>query len=779
MKKYLFSSILLALFAIGFTASEDEEVDPSNPNAKISVVIKSPTTAKTYITAEEFITISGEAAANNGLQSVTFKTSTGLEGEAEGLEEWTIKDLPLLEGENVIEVTAKDKKGVFKTAKLTVIQGDDPTFLDVPSVDNDLLYTNELTELWITVPVSSTAALAEDMLTLVQVDNNDQFLYELGYLYDDGNLEHGDEIKGDGVFSMKSTFQFAEAGTKHFKVIAKLQSTEVASATFDIHVIDKDEAEAKINSLLEYKKKVEEKLTELVNSDISFDDIQTAVLVWLKVQDYVVTAELEGSIIKITYINGLSSYLFLDANQGVIKGDGNKRAATPSIPLNMQTRGTWQQYAATQKGKAKAPADMANIIQNKNVLIWSPFENNFVEDMEPVLGPILKNSPVGFNINYLKNEQCDVVSLCNLENYGVVIFDTHGLLGNMLITRQKVEDLASLGKPEQYKDYLYQYINGSYFLVTMAYYREDLQKNLVETFFAVTPNFFWEKIKKALPNTVIFNGSCESYMNTDFVDAFLVKGAKAYLGFSSGITVQTCNQKAAEFFTTLTGEDLKTTGEAYVADLNFTETYKNKSWTTSYLFAGSDKMHFTLGLINGDFEFGNLNGWNVDGDGRVITQLGFLKPTEGNYMGIISTGLGYTTAHGTIFQTFKVAKETTLSFNWNYLSEEFLEYIGSQYQDYFIVSIVDEDGNEEILLSKSVDQIAADFGAAHGVQGNLIPVSPEIVFDRGDVYMTGWLTSTFDISKYQGKNVTLYFKSHDVGDSIYDTAILLDEITVK
>ena len=217
------------------------------------------------------------------------------------------------------------------------------------------------------------------------------------------------------------------------------------------------------------------------------------------------------------------------------------------------------------------------------------------------------------------------------------------------------------------------------------------------------------------------------------------------------------------------GNDLKTTGQAYIADLNFTETEDDKSWTNSYLMDGSKNMRFYLGLINGDFEYGNLNGWDTSGDGRVITQLGSQKPTQGYYMGIVSTGLGYTEKYGRISQSFKVTSENTLSIKWNFLSEEFLEYVGSIYQDYLKISITDG-SQTKVLFNKAIDDLADQY--------SLSQVSPTIVFDRGDVYMTGWQTSTFDISQYHGKTVTLIIETGDIGDSIYDSATLLDEISI-
>ena len=58
-------------------------------------------------------------------------------------------------------------------------------------------------------------------------------------------------------------------------------------------------------------------------------------------------------------------------------------------------------------------------------------------------------------------------------------------------------------------------------------------------------------------------------------------------------------------------------------------------------------------------------------------------------------------------------------------------------------------------------------------------VSPEIVFDVGDVYGTGWQYNEFDISAFAGQSISLVFACGDAGDSIYDTVILLDEIIIE
>jgi len=186
--------------------------------------------------------------------------------------------------------------------------------------------------------------------------------------------------------------------------------------------------------------------------------------------------------------------------------------------------------------------------------------------------------------------------------------------------------------------------------------------------------------------------------------------------------------------------------------------------------ATTNELHYSFDLINGNFEFGNLSGWFREGDGRVITQLGDQQPTEGNFMGIISTGLGYTESSGSISQPFRVPDSVeTLSIRWNFISEEFMEYVGSQYQDYLTISITDSTGAVHVIFHETIDSFV-DYG--------LVCCTPPISFDQGDCYMTGWRQLVHDISAFQGQVVRLRIACGDVGDSIYDSACLLDEITI-
>jgi len=47
------------------------------------------------------------------------------------------------------------------------------------------------------------------------------------------------------------------------------------------------------------------------------------------------------------------------------------------------------------------------------------------------------------------------------------------------------------------------------------------------------------------------------------------------------------------------------------------------------------------------------------------------------------------------------------------------------------------------------------------------------------VYHTGWVALSLDVTAYQGQSTVIRFQCGDVGDSIYDTAILLDIIALE
>lgn len=728
------------------TFISSEEFDNESP----SIYILTPTSESFYVTSEQNITLSGIADDNVALNKVVFSTSTGYSGTAVGTNEWVIPNLNLELGDNVIEVMAIDACDNRTSATITITRNQSLSFLGAPLVNPDVLYTNTPQSVWITVSIAPNENLISSSVRLIEIDEENNEIAEICNLYDDGNLNHGDEIKGDNIFSILHTFNYSTEGVKRFRISAKTMESngevEGFSSVFNIKVMDFEQAENDALSVEEIHRLIEEKMDEL--SEMQGDELIDALIEWLLTLPGVEDAVYEDGYIIITHSSGLTSYVFFptDGYRGGVPSPMDvKRRSSKQIPLDKQTRGLFNcSFTNSELGSVNN-----TIIQNRNVLIWAPFDNyGFLGTGSiPAMNPApFNNSPIDLNVNLLSNDECTRATLKNLSNYGIIVFDTHGRDGDLLLTREEVNVKNNTDNDKRLEDV--NDINWGYcILVTMN----------KKTYYAVTSKYFNRIIGK-MPNSVVFNASCQSLKTDRIANALIARGAKTVLGFTTNVSNGVADAKEQQFFSALVGIYLKTTGESF-----------NNSDNSTYQMRGSKDMHFTLGLINGDFEYGNLNGWNVIGDGRVITQLATQMPTQGSFMGIISTGLGYTDNYGRISQTFQVTNETTLSVKWNFLSEEFLEYVGSIYQDYLRITIIDENASD-VIFNMTVDDFAAQY--------SLIPVSPTIVFDRGGVYMTGWMTSTFDISAYQGKTVTLLIESGDVGDSIYDSATLLDEISV-
>ena len=210
-------------------------------------------------------------------------------------------------------------------------------------------------------------------------------------------------------------------------------------------------------------------------------------------------------------------------------------------------------------------------------------------------------------------------------------------------------------------------------------------------------------------------------------------------------------------------------------------------------------------ILNANFEEPGLLGWKREGDARVISRLGKTGPVEGKHMAIISTGLGFTTDSGGITQKFCLPPGTTrIRFFWKFYSEEFKEFCGSPFQDTFRATLSSPLAGERDLVSVDIDSLCPQ-GIIPCKQGNSSSSTckacthcgsywgdgrdhlqkSDVGFDKGDVWNTSWQMTTMDLSGSHFSSqtrpipVTLKFMAGDTGDSIYDTAILIDSIQVE
>ena len=744
-KVFKLTSIML-LFGVVFLLS-CKKADPDMENPTLTIL--SPTSEYSYLSESNTISISGIASDDTEIESIKWKDSHGNGGTAFGTENWEIRDITLQNGDNVFTITAYDKANKSASAEIMITYNEYLTYIGAPFISPNSVYVGAYTNVRFCATILPNPNLDENSVTVVEVDKNGNEINEICQLYDDGNLSgHGDEIKGDGVFSNITNFHRETPGEIYLRVKAnttEAQGTVTAYSSMSSFFVVDEIDNTTISDIFNTHEAGESKFMELVSS-LPKDQAITQTIEFLNAQVNVSSAvTTESNDICITYTSGLKGMILTGEDgcegSGSVRSDGRE---DKKIPLSKQTRGTYDE----NRGISTNP----NTLIDRDVILYSPNYTEFnswgTTFEDDVYQTLIDADCSQFNINYLKNEAANLDALQSLSAYGLIVIHTHGGLdddNNVIFLSGEKASITNL--------HLIDWIMGRIYL------GNDLK-------WIVRPSFI-SSYNNNLPNSIVYNGSCSSAYNTTMSSAFLSKGAQTYFGFSKTVRSVFDSEMANQLFPRIITQNM-TTGNAFTSNQ-----HDDNNPPAYFMMFGNSNLKYKFGFVNGDFEEGNLNGFITNGDGRVITQLSYIEPYEGYYMGIISTGLGYTEAQGSISQTFCLPDNPnlTLSFNWNFLSEEFLEYVGSQYQDYFKVLLYDQNGVEHILFSKSIDDIAAGY--------ELTNVSPEIVFDQGGVYGTGWLNLNLDLSAYAGQHVTISFAASDIGDSIYDTAILLDNITIE
>ena len=93
---------------------------PPSDTIDPTVTITQPISGSTYSTDQSSITLGGTASDNVDVTSVTWQNDRGDNGTASGTTIWTISNISLQEGDNVISVTAHDAAGNSSTDAITV-----------------------------------------------------------------------------------------------------------------------------------------------------------------------------------------------------------------------------------------------------------------------------------------------------------------------------------------------------------------------------------------------------------------------------------------------------------------------------------------------------------------------------------------------------------------------------------------------------------------------------------------------------------------------------------
>lgn len=658
----------------------------------------------------------------------------------------------------------KDKKNSQSPCKEMEYILDSPTAPDTPIKG---VFVNESTQIRIQTQVLSSTVESIELFSVKTLKAPEEESTPICTLLDNGSLDNGDDIAGDSVYSCIFTMSESSPGKLQFYFQTTEGESSSLSSIFGISVVEpltNEEMDTVVKGQTDATQIWNEKLASMGNTP----EAREAAVNEIKQLSGVKNASVsdDGVSIGIEYESGVQGGLMLnpDGTRGSAVAIRMSRSQKPEVDLKPFSFSTPKQKAIR--------ADDDIDIENNNVLIWDAYNSQFAPfDEGPGLRDLYNNTKCPkFTVTYLIDGQCTVNSVNNFADYGTIILVTHGAVDSngkvVFLTRETASVVNIIS-------HMLDIILGD--VIVMG----DV--------FAITPSFI-SSLSSSFQNTVVYNGSCQSSANNTMANAFIGKGAKTYYGFTKVVNSDFAQNVATQLFTNLVTK-LDNTGDSFTPVTPKTDpTAPNAVFTQT----GSQKLAYSVELKNGDFEKGNLTAWTRAGDGRVVSMLGDWSPPQGSFMGIISTGLGFTTSSGSIEQNFCLAKDaSSLKFDWNFNSEEFEEYCNSSFDDRFVVELVTDAGTQT-LFETSVNLICNGIGMSPTTLyfdqsfPGCVP-SEDVGFGTGGndclVWSTGWQSQSVDISAIatanDGAGVTLRLSSTDVGDSIYDSAILLDKITIE
>lgn len=184
----------------------------------------------------------------------------------------------------------------------------------------------------------------------------------------------------------------------------------------------------------------------------------------------------------------------------------------------------------------------------------------------------------------------------------------------------------------------------------------------------------------------------------------------------------------------------------------------------------------------------SYSGTGDDAMGHVyVGNVGFLSPTHGASFIALSSGNaadvpgnpGDSDSHSTDFSgsqdSFKMViplsgTDPQLSFDFTFMSEEYPEFVGTEFNDYFHANICYDGTCTQVAFDDYDNEIT--------VNNDFFDPS---IYPSGTIFdgTTKLLTTVVNLTDYginPGDTFTVEFEICDVGDNIYDSAVVIDNL---
>jgi hypothetical protein len=747
--------------------------------------LTSPTSEEWYSTNEDKISLEGLVGDKNGVKSVNWKVADDKSGSATVSDDnWKVEEIPLASGDNKITIEATDKKGNTSNLVLNVVYNPDITFYDL-TLSQDYIYKDEGPEqITVRAGVETEETSGIDNVYLYKiVDGENEKLTEM---LDNGWIANGDDIPADSVYSGIESFSSTSSETILLRIGATIvNSTTVSySGIIKLTVLDKLSQE-QISKMLSTNKEINDKFNELKESKSAQEAAEELATFVSEKEEIAVAGTSEDGNGVWWEFKGTGILGGVQNNPKDTKGPTDaqieaRRKALEREGIGRRELGQVQGVTTTISPTIFGPspvyaAEEANKLEVKSTkaLYLGPFLDAFGngDDYYGAWDVIKKSKCPQCQTVEKKNKEVKVEDFKTLSGYGLVVVSSHGdtwFNGQFAANCEPNCPEGLKNRGGKVITYTNQQVDG---LGLLTYLPDLLMQRLAldaSNTLVVLPSYI-KRYNGTFPNSLVYISTCRSFHNFSLAIAFLSKGAKAYYGYDDYVFVSYA-KKAGEAMMKSFIDSGKTAFEAFrnaVASAGTNDggvppaAFRFWGWSTVKM-GGED-------IQNAGFE-DRLVGWQAEGDARVINRLASLTPQEGRKMAIISTGLGSVYDSNSALSQNVCSKEgkLTISFKYNVVSEEPMEWVNTAYDDNFRM-VVSINGKKQTLVRRTINN--SSWRAIGGIN-----------FAGGDntTYHTGWKTVSRSLGKVEPDDtISIEFRVSDKGDSIYDTAALIDDIKLE
>jgi hypothetical protein len=210
------------------------------------------------------------------------------------------------------------------------------------------------------------------------------------------------------------------------------------------------------------------------------------------------------------------------------------------------------------------------------------------------------------------------------------------------------------------------------------------------------------------------------------------------------------------------------------------------------------ELALAMDVPQADLVSASILGSDPLGVGVGTTKIGRFMPRQGSTFAILSTGQatsatlpndapdtsdelsGSLNSQGNDLVQLQLVLQppvgaTCLSFDFAFYSEEFPEFVGSQFNDFFIAEL----GSSTFTINDETDAVVAPNNFAFDIAGRVISINTVfgVNADTQTTYdgATPLLRAVAVLGDTGGGPVTIILSISDLGDSIYDSAVFLDK----